>query len=107
MTAKNAERDSGIAGHWVRNDDALVRRMGNDVFVAAPGLGTIHALNTLASAVWHALEAPRSYAELCRIFEAAFPEVESRRIHDDLLSLLKTLENDGLISHMSPADPCR
>jgi hypothetical protein len=82
---------------WVRAVDAVTRTVGDDVFVALPGEGSIHTLNATAAAVWRALEEPRTFAELSALFQAAFPETDPARIADDLATLLVTLERDGLI----------
>lgn len=82
---------------WVRVDDAVTRAVGDDLFVALPGEGSIHTLNAMAASVWRALEEPRTLAELCALFEAAFPDTEPRQIADDLAALLETLERDGLV----------
>jgi Coenzyme PQQ synthesis protein D (PqqD) len=58
--------------------------VGDDLFVALPGEGSIHTLNAMAAAVWRALEEPRTLAELRTLFEAAFPDIEPRRIAGDL-----------------------
>lgn len=86
-----------MSARWARIDDAVTRTVGEDLFVALPGEGTIHALNAMAAAVWRALEEPRSFEELCSLFEAAFPDTDPRRIAEDLDALLETLERDGLV----------
>lgn len=65
---------------WVRAEDAVTRTVGDELFVALPGEGSIHTLNPLAAAVWRALEKPRTQAELRALFEAAFPDIDRARI---------------------------
>ncbi|MET0688902.1 MAG: hypothetical protein ABWY38_06880 [Methyloceanibacter sp.] len=36
---------------WVRAKDAVTRMVGDDLFVALPGEGSIHTLNAMAAAV--------------------------------------------------------
>jgi hypothetical protein len=86
--------------YWQRSDDAVARAVGGDIFLAAPGEGSIHALNPMASAVWRALETPRTLRELCALFAAAFPDADPREITGDLSELLDTLEKDDLVSHV-------
>jgi len=86
---------------WRRSDDAVDRTVDDALFLASPREGTIHALNAMASAVWRALETPRSFRELCALFEAGFPEQNPKQIRNDLSALLKTLEKDGLVSHVA------
>lgn len=94
-------------GYWERSDDAVVRVVGDDIFLAAPSEGTIHALNPMASAVWRVLETPRTFQELCVLFETAFPDAGPRQMRDNLRDLLMTLEKDGLVSHVATkAQPC-
>lgn len=92
-------------GYWKRSKDAVVRVVGDDVFLAAPSEGTIHALNPTASAVWRVLEMPRTFQELCVLFETAFPGAAPRQMRDDLHDLLMTLEKDGLVSHVATEAP--
>jgi hypothetical protein len=86
---------------WRRSDQVAARAVGGDIFLAAPREGSIHALNPMATAVWRALETPRSFRELCALFEAAFPDQDPKQIRNDLSALLKTLEKDGLVSHVA------
>jgi hypothetical protein len=82
---------------WVRADDVVTRAVGDELFVALPAEGSIHTLNAMGAAVWHALEEPRTFADLLALFEAAFPDTDPRRIGDDLNALLETLARDGLV----------
>ena len=47
------------------------------------------------SGVWRALEEPRTLAELRTLFEAAFPDIEPRRIAGDLGALLERSNATG------------
>ena len=85
---------------WIRTEDAVTRTVGDELFVALPGEGSIHTLNAVAAAVWHALEEPRTLGELRSLFEAAFPDTDPARIADDLDALLETLERDGLVTRV-------
>ena len=85
---------------WVRTEDAVTRPVVDELFVALPGEGSIHTLNAMAAAAWHALEEPRSLAELHALFEAAFPDTNPDRIAEDLDALLETLERDGLVKRV-------
>jgi hypothetical protein len=85
---------------WVRAEDVVTRIVGDELFVALPVEGSIHTLNAVAAAVWHALEEPRSLAELHALFKAAFPETDPARIAEDLDALLETLERDGLVKRV-------
>jgi hypothetical protein len=81
---------------WVRAAGAVTRGVEDELFVANPQEGTIHALNPLAAALWRAIETPRSHAELCALFEAAFPGVSADTISGDVGRILQTFEADGL-----------
>jgi hypothetical protein len=85
---------------WVRDEDAVTRTVGDELFVALPGEGSIHTLNAMAAAVWRALDEPRTFTALSALFEAAFPDIEPRRIAADLSALLETLERDGLVKRV-------
>jgi hypothetical protein len=58
---------------WVRAEDAVTRTIGDELFVALLGEGS---LNAMAAAVWRALEEPRTLAELRTLFGAAFPDID-------------------------------
>jgi hypothetical protein len=74
-----------------------VREVEDELFLAAPGPGTIHHLNRMASAVWRTLVEPRTTEDLIALFQAAFPEVPRRKIAKDMRSVLKFLVDTKLI----------
>ena len=104
MTA-TAQENHELDGYWKRSDAAVARAVGGAIFLAAPSEGSIHALNPMASAVWRVLEMPRTFREICTLFASAFPDEDPRQIVSDLSELLKTLEKDGLVSHVAPVTP--
>ncbi len=100
MTA-DAPEAPRLDDYWQRSDAAVTRAVGGDIFLAAPSAGSIHALDPMASAVWRALETPRTLGELCALFAAAFPDADPGQIGADLAELLRTLERDGLVSQVA------
>lgn len=73
------------------------REVGDELFLALPELGTIHHLNRMARAAWHALETPRSAAELIALFEHAFPATPKRQIAKDIAKLMQFFEDNKLV----------
>ena len=73
------------------------REVGDELFLTLPELGTIHHLNQMAKAAWHALNTPRSSAELIALFEQAFPETPKRKIAKDIGKLMRFFEDNKLI----------
>jgi Coenzyme PQQ synthesis protein D (PqqD) len=74
-----------------------VREVGDEFFLAAPGPGTIHHLDRMASAAWRALAKPRSVEEMIGLFEVAFPSMPRRKIAKDVAEVLAFLETSKLI----------
>ena len=56
---------------WVRAEDAVTCTVGDELFMALPGEGSIHTLNAMAAAVWRASPEypnsprPTSAGQLC------------------------------------------
>jgi hypothetical protein len=74
-----------------------VREVGDELFLAAPGPGTIHHLNRMASAVWRTLVEPRTTEDLIALFQTAFPDVPRRKIAKDMTNVLAFLVDSKLI----------
>jgi hypothetical protein len=69
-------------------DGVQAREVEGELFLAAPGPGTIHHLNRMASAVWRTFVEPRSAEELIVLFRAAFPDVPGRSIAKDVTDIV-------------------
>ena len=74
-----------------------VRKVGNELFLVAPG-GAIHQLDQIATGAWRALSEPRTADEIIALFQVAFPLTPKRRIAKDITKLLGRLEEAGLIT---------
>ena len=73
------------------------RSVEGDIFVAARKSGTIHHLDSIASAAWRALAKPITAEELITLFQAAFPTTSKAKIARDVEDLLAFLEDNHLI----------
>jgi hypothetical protein len=84
-----------------------IRAVGEELFLVAPGPGSTHHLDKMASAVWRFLAEPHSAPELIDLFQAAFPGVPKRKIARDIGVLLAFLEERRLIVRVrsGPAAP--
>ena len=74
-----------------------VRQVGEELFIAAPGEGTIHHLDRMAAGIWRLLAEAKGAEEVIAVVEAAFPDVPKRRIAKDVNDLLAFLEESELI----------
>jgi hypothetical protein len=86
-----------LSGRFHRASGVEAREVGGEIFVAAPGLGTIHHLDRMASAAWRALAQSKNAEELKDLFAAAFPDTPKRKIEADVKKLLGFLEQSELI----------
>ena len=78
-------------------DEVQAREVEGELFLAAPGPGTIHHLNRMASAVWRTFVEPRTAEELIALFRAAFPDVPRRSIAKDVTDIVAFLAASKLI----------
>ena len=78
-------------------DGVQAREVEGELFLAAPGRGTIHYLNRMASAVWRTFVEPRTAEELVALFRAAFPDVPGRSIAKDVKDIVAFLAASKLI----------
>jgi coenzyme PQQ synthesis protein D (PqqD) len=78
-------------------DGVQAREVEGDLFLAAPGPGTIHHLNRMAAAVWRAFAEPRTAEELIALFRAAFPDEPRRSIAKDVADTVAFLAARKLI----------
>ncbi|MDP6829515.1 MAG: PqqD family protein [Alphaproteobacteria bacterium] len=69
----------------------------NELFLIAGDSGDIFHLDQMAMAIWRALEAPASTADLLALFGDAFPETPTATLERDLAAALATLLQGELI----------
>jgi hypothetical protein len=86
-----------MAKRWIRSPDAVIRTVGDEVFIAIPGGSTIHALNAIGAAIWRALMVPRSPEELLELFATAFPDTDVIQLRKDVLHVVSVLSAEKLI----------
>lgn len=86
-----------------RSPGAISRRVGTDVLVTTLGDQDVHELSGGASAVWAALDVPRTRAELVDRL-AAEHDVESSDIEQDVAACLGTLRELGVVEEAREVD---
>jgi coenzyme PQQ synthesis protein D (PqqD) len=88
-----------------RSGGIQARNVGGEIFLAAPKVKTIHHLDRMASATWHALAKPKSAEEIIELFQAAFPGTPRRKIAKDVGNILAFLVERKLIVRMKRRRP--
>lgn len=81
----------------VRSDDAIAAPLGRDLAMMDVERGKYFVLDDIGNAVWAALEAPRPVSELVDDLHARY-DVTRERCEEDVVVLLETLREKGLVS---------
>jgi hypothetical protein len=61
-------------------------------------------LNDVGARIWSAIQEPRAISEIIDIVTAQY-DVDRTRCHDDLVALLRQLDDAGLIKILDTSDP--
>jgi hypothetical protein len=70
--------------------------IGEEVAILDLKAGTYYGLDTVGARVWELIQGPKSVGEIRNILLDEY-EVEPKRCERDLLALLQTLVNEGLV----------
>ena len=82
---------------YLRRPEVVEKTVGDEQFLAELDGTRIYHLNPTAAAVWRLLAEPRTEAEIVEIVQAAFPEVDRRRIQAEIGALIESLRAKGLL----------
>ncbi len=81
----------------VRNEDILVRELGNEIVFLSPDGRTIHTLDEVGTLIWAQIDGRTDLvqivAEICRVFDVA-EEVAAA----DLDELMTAMASKGLVT---------
>ena len=80
--------------------DVMTRSTGDGAVLVDMSTGLCWELNSVGAAVWGALEAPRTLAEVCRTLQPRYP-VAPEVLQQDVLALGRSLVDAGLL-HRAP-----
>jgi hypothetical protein len=62
---------------------------------------TYYTLNEVGSRIWNLIQQPTAVSDICEDVLSRY-EVDSRRCYDDVLALLRNLDDAGLIEIVEP-----
>ena len=80
-----------------RRSDVLIAGVGAEESVMmSVSEGGYYGLNAIASAIWHALDTPKSVAELCALLEEAF-EIDPKTCEADVIKFAGDLIGFGVV----------
>lgn len=90
---------------WAAIDDPRWRAKPNIVeqnldaghFIADEDSGRIYHLNIVAAAIWRLLSAGEDEETIASLLSEAFPEIDPKRIDDDVVSLTRSFRESGLL----------
>lgn len=83
---------------YIRNSNVTSTSVDGTLFLIATDSGEIVHLDPMATALWAALEDPKTRSQLLELFGAAFPDVSPVTLADDIDGALGTLQEAGLLS---------
>jgi hypothetical protein len=69
---------------YLRNPAIGATAIDDETFLVEPGTQEVYYLDTVTSALWRLLAEPRSEAELCALFAAAFPATSRETLGRDI-----------------------
>jgi hypothetical protein len=80
----------------VASDGQVSSEIGEEVAILDLKAGTYYGLDSVGARVWELIQRPKSVGEIRNVLLEEY-EVEPKRCERDLLALLQTLVNEGLV----------
>ena len=83
-------------GHFVRNADVLFSQVGSDFVALHVARGDCFGMSDVTATVWHLLESPIGFNDLCAHLQSEFV-VGEQQCRDDVSDLLEEMASKDLI----------
>jgi hypothetical protein len=80
----------------VASEGQVSSEIGEEVAILDLKAGTYYGLDSVGARVWELIQRPKSVGEIRNVLLEEY-EVEPKRCERDLLALLQTLVNEGLV----------
>jgi hypothetical protein len=90
------DRTIWLGSTVVAAEGQVSSEIGEEVAILDLKAGTYYGLDTVGARVWELIQGPKSVGEIRNILLDEY-EVEPKRCERDLLALLQTLVNEGLV----------
>lgn len=84
-----------------RNPAVSETEIDGEIFLVEPATEEVFYLDSMGSSLWRLIAEPHSLAEAADVYAAAFPDIESATIQQDLLALVEDLLERGLLVTVS------
>jgi hypothetical protein len=82
---------------WRAKPDLVEENLDASHFIADEDSGRIYHLNIVAAAIWRLLSAGEDEETIASLLSEAFPEIDPKRIDDDVVSLTRSFRESGLL----------
>jgi hypothetical protein len=86
-----------------RRDGLVEAEVDGEIVALHVDNGTCYGFNNTATAIWKLLDRPRRLGEICDALAGEF-DVDPEECEQDVLTLLRDLESDGLVDLTPEAD---
>ena len=92
---------------YVRSDSVVSRVIAGETLIVpirrgVGDLASIYSLNEIATAVWSAIEEPRSKSEIVQGIEAEFNTADAQ-VDADVTTFLEEMRSAGLVNELGDA----
>jgi len=88
---------------WQAKPNIIEKGLDTGHFIADEDTGRIFHLNSTAGAIWRMLSAGEDSKFVASLLSEAFPEIESQRIKDDVVTLSQSFRENGLLMPVDSA----
>ena len=82
---------------YVRNTAVEISEIGDELFLIEPAGEKMYYLDEVSSGVWRLIEPSCERTELFEIYAAAFPDIKTEQLTQDLTKVIDDMCAAGLI----------